>query len=186
MALIKKVDTPNSQFLSSYRKCTTMGKRFDKEFKFKTLLLASEPGNTQAGIECDHSISQRIISRWKREFSKYGEQAFPEKAARKTMTSNFGASNVRISAFAGSVIPYKSSGHLFGESIQTVGLINEHRTYWSVDDMCRSLSVSLSGCYRWRSRHESRRAITNRRLDANIQAIYAKSKRCYGEPKGHG
>ena len=56
-----------------------MRKRIDKEFKIEAVRLASEPGNTQAGIERDLGISQGIISRWKRELLKNGEQAFPGK-----------------------------------------------------------------------------------------------------------
>ena len=57
-----------------------MGKKhIDKEFKIEAVRLASEPGNTQAGIERDLGISQGIISRWKRELVKNGEQAFPGK-----------------------------------------------------------------------------------------------------------
>jgi len=56
-----------------------MGKRFDKEFKIEAVRLASEPGNTQSKIERDLGISQGIISRWKRELLKDGEQAFPGK-----------------------------------------------------------------------------------------------------------
>ena len=54
-------------------------KRIDKEFKIEAVRLASEPGNTQAGIERDLGISQGIISRWKRELLEDGEQAFPGK-----------------------------------------------------------------------------------------------------------
>ena len=54
-----------------------MGKRFDKEFKIEAVRLATEPGNTQSGIERDLGISQGIISRWKRELRNDGDQAFP-------------------------------------------------------------------------------------------------------------
>ena len=60
-----------------------MGKRFDKEFKIEAVRLASEPGNTQSGIERDLGISQGIISRWKRELCQDGEQAFPGKGRLK-------------------------------------------------------------------------------------------------------
>ena len=60
-----------------------MGKRFDKEFKIEAVRLASEPGNTQSGIERDLGISQGIISRWKRELRKDGDQAFPGKGRLK-------------------------------------------------------------------------------------------------------
>jgi transposase len=60
-----------------------MGKRFDKEFKIEAVRLASEPGNTQSQIERDLGISQGIISRWKRELRKDGDQAFPGKGRLK-------------------------------------------------------------------------------------------------------
>ena len=60
-----------------------MGKRFDKEFKIEAVRLASEPGNTQSEIERDLGISQGIISRWKRELRKDGDQAFPGKGRLK-------------------------------------------------------------------------------------------------------
>lgn len=41
----------------------------------------------------------------------------------------------------------KSRGHLLGESAQIFGFIDEHRTLWSVEEMCRVLSVSRSGYY---------------------------------------
>ena len=56
-----------------------MRKRIDKEFKTEAVRLASEPGNTQAGIERDLGISQGLISRWKRELLVNGEQAFTGK-----------------------------------------------------------------------------------------------------------
>jgi len=49
--------------------------------------------------------------------------------------------------------------------------------------MCRILSVSRSGYYRWRKRPESRRSIQNKRLNAHIKAIYKKHKGRYGSPK---
>jgi transposase len=62
-----------------------MGKKhIDKEFKIEAVRLASEPGNTQSGIERDLGISQGIISRWKRELFKDGDQAFPGKGHLKS------------------------------------------------------------------------------------------------------
>jgi len=60
-----------------------MAKRYDKEFKMEAVRLASEPGNTQAAIEQDLGIGQGVISRWKRELERNGEQAFPGKGCLK-------------------------------------------------------------------------------------------------------
>jgi len=56
-----------------------MNKKYDKEFKLEAIRLASEPGNTQTGIERDLGISQGIISRWKRQLLEDGKDAFPGK-----------------------------------------------------------------------------------------------------------
>jgi hypothetical protein len=49
--------------------------------------------------------------------------------------------------------------------------------------MYRVLSVSRNGYYQWRKRPENRRAVENKRLDANIKAIYKKHKGRCGSPK---
>jgi len=49
--------------------------------------------------------------------------------------------------------------------------------------MCRVLSVSRSGYYRWRNRPKSQRAIENWRLDAHIRAIFNRHKGRCGSPK---
>ena len=65
-----------------------MGKRYDKEFRIEAVRLASEPGSRQTAIERDLGISQGIISRWKREMLKDGEQAFPGKGHLKAEDDN--------------------------------------------------------------------------------------------------
>ena len=49
--------------------------------------------------------------------------------------------------------------------------------------MCRVLSVSRSGYYRWRNRAESQQATENRRLDVHIKAIFNQHKGRCGSPK---
>lgn len=61
--------------------------------------------------------------------------------------------------------------------------MSEHRTEFSVEEMCRVFEVSRSGYYRWRKRRPSRRQLDNQRLDAQIGEIYASSKGRYGSPK---
>ena len=61
-----------------------MGKHYDKEFKIEAVLLASEPGNSQAKIERDLGIGQGVISRWKRELQKDSNHAFPGKGRLKS------------------------------------------------------------------------------------------------------
>ena len=49
--------------------------------------------------------------------------------------------------------------------------------------MCRSLRVSPSGYYAWRSRTESRRAAYDRELTRVIRRIHAESDGTYGSPR---
>jgi len=60
-----------------------MGKSYDKEFKIEAVRLASEPGNTQAGVERGLGIGQGVISRWKRQLQRDGEEAFPGRGCLK-------------------------------------------------------------------------------------------------------
>jgi putative transposase len=51
--------------------------------------------------------------------------------------------------------------------------------------MCRALSVSPAGFYRWRARKPSRRAAENERLVEQIKRVYVESRGLYGSPKTH-
>ena len=46
----------------------------------------------------------------------------------------------------------------------TFAFIEQHASTWPVRLMCRVLEVSHSGYYAWRSRPESARSVSNRRL----------------------
>ena len=61
--------------------------------------------------------------------------------------------------------------------------MSEHRTDWSVAEMCRVFKVSRSGYYQWLKRGPSRREVENRKLDAEIKEIYDHKKGRYGSPK---
>jgi len=61
--------------------------------------------------------------------------------------------------------------------------MSEHRTVFSVMEMCRVLEVSRSGYYRWSEHTPSRRQLDNQRLDSEIREIYDGSKGRYGSPK---
>jgi len=61
--------------------------------------------------------------------------------------------------------------------------IDEHRTQWSVEEMCRVLEVSRGGFHAWKKRPDSSRAVETRLLDAAIQAAYQASKGRSGSPK---
>jgi hypothetical protein len=49
--------------------------------------------------------------------------------------------------------------------------------------MCRLLEVSRTGYLQWRNRPPSARAQANARLDAQVAAMHAASKRSYGRPR---
>ena len=63
------------------------------------------------------------------------------------------------------------------------GFIREHERSFRVSAMCRSLSVSRSGYYAWRTRGPSPRAIANARLLTHIRTIHAGSRENYGAEK---
>jgi putative transposase len=61
--------------------------------------------------------------------------------------------------------------------------VAEHRTRWSVEEMCRLLAVSRSGFYGWQRRGPSARSVENEQLAAAIQRLFAAHHRRPGSPK---
>ena len=61
--------------------------------------------------------------------------------------------------------------------------IAEHRTRWSVGEMCRALEVSRSRYYDWRRDPDSARARETRRLDEAIKRLFKDHKGRAGSPK---
>ena len=57
---------------------------------------------------------------------------------------------------------------------------------YGVEEMCRALSVSRSGFYRWCSRGPSCRETTNKQLVAHIRQIHRESNQTYGSPRVTG
>lgn len=56
-----------------------MPKSYDKEFKLEAVRMASEPGVTAGAVEKRLGIGQGVLSRWKRQLARQGEDAFPGK-----------------------------------------------------------------------------------------------------------
>jgi putative transposase len=54
---------------------------------------------------------------------------------------------------------------------------------YGVGEMCRILSVSRSGFYRWRCRSPSARKQQNKQLVAQIRQIHSESRETYGSPR---
>lgn len=54
---------------------------------------------------------------------------------------------------------------------------------WSVAEMCRTLEVSRSGYYDWVDRAPSKRELTDRLFEVEIEAIWECSGRTYGVPR---
>ena len=56
-----------------------MPRTYDLEFKKEAVRMASESGVTAKDVERRLGIGQGVLSRWKRELSRDGDQAFPGK-----------------------------------------------------------------------------------------------------------
>jgi putative transposase len=63
--------------------------------------------------------------------------------------------------------------------------VNANQAVLPVHGMCRTLGISASGYYAWRSRAPSRRASDDARLSERIGAIHAASDNIYGSPNIH-
>ncbi|TXM69597.1 IS3 family transposase [Methylobacterium sp. WL120] len=79
----------------------------------------------------------------------------------------------------------KANRHLRGDAQVTFAFIEQHASTWPVRLMCRVLEVSHSGDYDWRSRPESARSASNRRLLDDVRRIHVGHQKRYGSPRVH-
>ena len=63
--------------------------------------------------------------------------------------------------------------------------VDRRRDRYPVRMMCRLLRVSASGYYAWRTRPESSRTKSDRRLMTAVRRVHQDSKGVYGSPRGH-
>lgn len=64
-------------------------------------------------------------------------------------------------------------------------VVDDCRDTWAVQPLCRVLGISTAGYYAWRSRPDSRRAIEDCALLADIRQAHANSGGRYGSPRVH-
>ena len=63
--------------------------------------------------------------------------------------------------------------------------VSDHAELYGVKRLCRTLHISRSGYYDWRSRPESARAQRDAELTELIEEIYTRSRTTYGSPRIH-
>ena len=61
--------------------------------------------------------------------------------------------------------------------------IEEHRDSFPITRMCRTLRVSKSGFYRWRSAKPSARALRSQRIRKAVKQVHEESNGIYGSYK---
>jgi len=64
-------------------------------------------------------------------------------------------------------------------------VVEDCRDAWLVQELCRVLGISTAGYYAWRSRPDSKRAIEDQALLADIRQAHASSGGRYGSPRVH-
>ena len=62
-------------------------------------------------------------------------------------------------------------------------LVEENRDQFSVTHMCKTLGISKSGYYAWKSRPVSQREQENQVLALHIKAIHRETDQTYGTPR---
>jgi len=63
--------------------------------------------------------------------------------------------------------------------------VSDHAELYGVKRLCRTLHISRSGYYDWKSRPKSARAVRNEELTELIGEIHRRSRTTYGAPRVH-
>lgn len=117
---------------------------------------------------------------WRDEFRLLGKDAFPGQGRSRDEEV------IRLKRELAKVKQEreKRSGGVLRQGVEMrYRCIDRHRNQYPVRMMCGALNVSSSGYYAWRSRPESERARTDRKLTEVIRQIHACCRGVYGAPR---
>ena len=63
--------------------------------------------------------------------------------------------------------------------------IDAEKAHYAVSELCDALEVSRAGYYAWTGRPESKRALDDKKLTAEVHAAFETGRRFYGSPRVH-
>ncbi|WNC67830.1 IS3 family transposase [Thalassotalea nanhaiensis] len=156
--------------------------RYPAEFKRMALLRASEDGVTDVTVCEDLGISTRQLSRWRDEFRLKGDDAF--KASTATRNTEITQLKKELAKVKKERDFFKRCGGVLRQGVRLkFRCIKRHRDNYSIQMMCKALSVSRSGFYAWSTRPLSKTKQENIRFTKLISEIHQQSRGVYGAPR---
>ncbi|MCH7498358.1 MAG: IS3 family transposase [Candidatus Marinimicrobia bacterium] len=158
---------------------------FTREFKVEAVELLVNGNRKAVEVARNLGIRVELLYRWKNEYMSNRGDAFPgmghladpedermRKLERELASVTEERDNLK-----------KSVGHFLENTPMKYQFIDDCRSSFGVEKMCRSLAVSRSGFYRWNQSGESKRAAENRLLLDSIRRIYESTRGRYGSPR---
>ena len=171
-------------------------REFTPEFKREAVALLESSGRSQMQVASELGIQPSMLRQWRTVLMGSSQPprpvALPAAASTRSVDSpsDQAAEIARLRreldrARMERDVLKKSDRHLRGDAQVTFAFIEQHASTWPVRLMCRVLEVSPSGYYDWRSRPESARSASNRRLLDDVRRIHAEHHGRYGSPRVH-
>ncbi|MEW8509136.1 MAG: IS3 family transposase [Candidatus Thiodiazotropha sp.] len=157
-------------------------RKYSMEYKREAVAMANQPGVTLKEIGETLGINPGMIGRWRRELELSGNAAFQGQG--KPRDEEMAALKRELAKVKKERGFFKRSGNVLREGVEMrYHMIDRCRDAFPVLMMCRSLDVSPSGYYDWRSRPMSGRDRENQRLLCRIKELHAESDGVKGAPR---
>jgi len=160
-------------------------RKFDRKFK-EDAILASYRGRTLKDIAKEIGVLPCALSRWRREYEKYGSASFlgpgyarvhPNDRKRFELSKECRESELRYE------ILKDGSSYLFQNRLTIYEFIKINEKKYSIKEMCNVLEIGLRGYFKWKKHGISERRKNIIALKKDIASIYFLHKKQYGKTK---
>lgn len=157
-------------------------KIYDRDFKEKAVLISFEKNNIEQ-VERELGITKSLLNRWRQDYNKYGSGSFPgsgflklDPNQKKIYDLERKIKNVDL-IFQ---ILKKSIWYLNQEKKGIFHFISANENIYSINQMCRVLSISPNTYRKWKNQFVSETQKQKLLLKDEIKGIFFDTNQRYG------
>jgi transposase-like protein len=134
-----------------------MSKIYDRDFKVKAVLLSYERGN-KAQIGKELNIDSSLLTRWQKDYEKYGIESFPGTGYLKLNSVEKKVYELEKKIKEADLkfeILKKGNSFLFQGKLMIFDFIHNNEKKYSIRKMCKVLNVSVRTYHNWKNQNLS-------------------------------
>jgi transposase len=158
---------------------------FTKEFELESVQLVKTSKKPLAQIARDLGIADRTLHYRRQLEASHGEQGFPGSGHQMAQEEDIRLLKREVETLRQERDILKSAGHLLVQPALSFPFIAEQHHDYPITVLCKTLEVSQSDYYAWKSREPIQHCREDARLCADIQQSFLEHRQVYDSPRIH-